>query len=144
MFSAFYWAVNTLFTVGPGDIVPITSSGRIVSVATVVAGAVLIPLQLSEIVAATVQARNESNGNASRSSKETPNSLTKTPANSEADPTDGLTFVQQSLPPPLAASGIDKVHDDAFDYDAECRHCHLRVHQRDARFCRNCGAGLLQ
>lgn len=141
MFSAFYWAVNTLFTVGPGDIVPITSLGRVVSVATVLAGAVLIPLQLSEIVAATMQARTESKATAGNDVGE-PRKARAVPSSATLDPTDSLTFAQQSLPQVTRRTvGRDDV-DTVFDSNAECMTCHLRVHQRDARYCRNCGSRL--
>lgn len=152
MFDALYWAINTLTTVGPGDLTPIvrllfsmppppsvqvgasflpvipsltlfsmifflhpfslplwqTSAGRFVSTCTVLIGAVLVPLQLSEIASAAMQAQRE-----------------VLPSKSSGDfsnmPSDDVTAT-------LAA----------FDVDMECTRCHLTVHQRDARYCRNC------
>jgi voltage-gated potassium channel len=48
--DAFYYTVVALSTVGFGDIVPVTVSGRWVTVATIIAGIILIPWQASKIV----------------------------------------------------------------------------------------------
>lgn len=86
------------------------------STATVLIGAVLVPLQLSEIAQAAMQAQFES-GKAFPSEKE-----------SESQTPD----VPVALPPERIEA--------LFDATVECRRCHLKVHQTDARFCRNCSA----
>lgn len=48
--DAFYFMVVALTTVGFGDIVPVTSMGRLVTAAAILAGIVLIPWQASRIV----------------------------------------------------------------------------------------------
>lgn len=48
-FDAFYFATVTLFTVGFGDVTPLTPTGRLITVLTVMGGAVLIPFQLAEV-----------------------------------------------------------------------------------------------
>jgi voltage-gated potassium channel len=48
--DAFYYTVVALSTVGFGDIVPVTTAGRWVTVASIVAGIILIPWQASKIV----------------------------------------------------------------------------------------------
>ena len=48
--DAFYYTVVTLSTVGFGDIIPATPAGRWVTVATILAGIILIPWQASKIV----------------------------------------------------------------------------------------------
>jgi len=48
--DAFYFVVVALTTVGFGDIVPATGAGRLVTVAAILAGIILIPWQASRIV----------------------------------------------------------------------------------------------
>ena len=48
--DAFYFVVVALTTVGFGDIVPVTGAGRLVTVAAILAGIILIPWQASRIV----------------------------------------------------------------------------------------------
>lgn len=48
--DAFYFTVVTLTTVGFGDITPATRAGRLVTIAAILAGIVLIPWQASKIV----------------------------------------------------------------------------------------------
>jgi len=48
--DAFYYTVVTLSTVGFGDILPVTTAGRWVTVATILAGVIVIPWQASKIV----------------------------------------------------------------------------------------------
>jgi len=48
--DAFYYTVVTLSTVGFGDILPVTPAGRWVTVATILAGIIVIPWQASKIV----------------------------------------------------------------------------------------------
>ena len=48
--DAFYYTVVTLSTVGFGDILPVTAAGRWVTVATILAGIIVIPWQASKIV----------------------------------------------------------------------------------------------
>lgn len=48
--DAFYYVVVALSTVGFGDIVPVTTGGRWVTVASIIAGIILIPWQAGKIV----------------------------------------------------------------------------------------------
>ena len=48
-FTALYFGLTTLTTVGFGDITPITTSGRLVVAASILAGGAVIPFQLSRL-----------------------------------------------------------------------------------------------
>jgi len=47
---AFWWALTTVTTVGYGDVVPVTSGGRLVGAALMLTGLSLIPLVTSVVV----------------------------------------------------------------------------------------------
>ena len=58
-FTALYFGLTTLTTVGYGDIVPVTSQGRIVVSATILAGVAIIPAQAAALADAFVSGQME-------------------------------------------------------------------------------------
>lgn len=52
LFDALYWSVVTIFTVGYGDLVPVTDEGRWVAMAIIVAGIAVISFATSIVVSA--------------------------------------------------------------------------------------------
>ncbi len=52
LFDAVYWSVVTIFTVGYGDMVPVTDEGRTVAMAIIVAGIAVISFATSIVVSA--------------------------------------------------------------------------------------------
>ncbi len=52
LFDALYWSVVTIFTVGYGDMVPVTDEGRTVAMAIIVAGIAVISFATSIVVSA--------------------------------------------------------------------------------------------
>ncbi len=57
-FDAFYFVVVTMTTVGYGDVTPLSQVGRIMTVLMIFTGVLLIPWQLSELIAQVVKTSN--------------------------------------------------------------------------------------
>jgi len=65
-FSALYFGLTTLTTVGFGDITPVTPQGRLVVCASILAGVAFIPAQAANLLDAILEYQNE-NQNESKS-----------------------------------------------------------------------------
>jgi voltage-gated potassium channel len=59
LFEALYWSVVTIFTVGYGDFVPVTTEGRTVGMAIIVAGIAVISFATSIVVSAFTEKLDE-------------------------------------------------------------------------------------
>lgn len=59
LFDAVYWSVVTIFTVGYGDLVPVTTEGRTVAMAIIVAGIAVISFATSIVVSAFTEKLDE-------------------------------------------------------------------------------------
>jgi len=57
--DAFYFAVVAFSTVGFGDIVPVTQAGRLVTIAMIISGIILIPFQAARIFRAWLMTERE-------------------------------------------------------------------------------------
>lgn len=58
---AFWWALTTVTTVGYGDVVPVTTGGRLVGAALMLTGLSLIPLLTSVVVSLLAAKRAQAN-----------------------------------------------------------------------------------
>ena len=59
IFDAIYFAIVTLTTVGFGDISPITWPGRVVTVIAILAGVLILPWQLTNLISTIVRETNK-------------------------------------------------------------------------------------
>jgi voltage-gated potassium channel len=57
--DAFYFTVVAVSTVGFGDIVPVTQAGRLVTIAMIISGIILIPFQAARIFRAWLMTGRE-------------------------------------------------------------------------------------
>ncbi|SFV59086.1 cAMP-dependent Kef-type K+ transport system [hydrothermal vent metagenome] len=63
LFDAFYWALITISSVGYGDISPVTTAGRIISMMIIIAGIAMISFVTSVIVSSFSEKLTELKGN---------------------------------------------------------------------------------
>lgn len=113
-FTALYFGLTTLTTVGFGDITPITLPGRLVVMGSILAGAAVVPAQAAELVEALLDFQTER-----RQKNMTKNTL-RTRLESEYE------------------------NDSMVDPRISCASCGRRSHRSDAFYCWSCGAKLWQ
>jgi len=115
-FTALYFGLTTLTTVGFGDIAPVTLPGRLVVMASILVGVAIIPAQGAELVEALLDYNSE------RRQKK----LIKTTLRTRTD------------------GGGGYENDAMIDPRISCASCGKRNHRGDAFFCWSCGSKLWQ
>jgi voltage-gated potassium channel Kch len=130
-FTALYFSISTLATLGLGDITPITWQGRLVVCATIVAGVAIVPAQAAALVDALVSRRDALRELSKRSSRLRSTSTTER--------TDG---------PEFSASLFKKSDTDQsrlmleIETSFQCQKCGSTMHWSSARYCWSCGSKL--
>ncbi len=113
-FTAAYFGLTTLTTVGFGDITPITLNGRLVVMGSILVGVAVIPAQAAELVNALLDLQAE------RRQKD---------------------LMKNTLRTRMEGSGFV---DDMVDPRISCPSCGKRSHRSDAFYCYFCGEKLWQ
>lgn len=149
-FAASYFSVTTLFTVGFGDILPVTPEGRFITSVYILVSAAIIPFQLTRLGEAFLDktakypgseaiGRDEADATQPTSEQRVANPAA---AARVAEPAIGqrgaaIPMADGSAsewPPGAGVSSTFKV--------VTCPRCGESVHVRDARFCFLCGGSL--
>jgi len=113
-FTAAYFGLTTLTTVGFGDITPITLNGRLVVMGSILVGVAVIPAQAAELVEALLDLQAE------RRQKD---------------------MMKNTLRSRMEGRGLV---DDMVDPRISCPSCGKRSHRSDAFYCYFCGEKLWQ
>jgi voltage-gated potassium channel len=111
-FSALYFGLTTLTTVGFGDITPVTWQGKLVVGGSILAGVTIIPAQAALLVEALLDSQTEKE----RASRRNP-SADKTSSN-------------------------DLLPSAAIDANTPCPSCGATFHWTSANYCWSCGGKL--
>lgn len=119
-FTALYFGLCTLSTLGFGDIVPITWQGKLVVCGSILAGVAIVPAQAGALVEALLK-RQESKGRRPRTSG------------------DRQELNGSYLP---AAKGNDEDGRMVLETSYKCRSCGATMHWSSASFCWSCGEKL--
>lgn len=122
--SAIYFVLTTVTTVGFGDITPLTAVGRMIVSATILMGAVIIPLQITQFVEALLEFRRDLEAKQQSNKR-----VSKT-----SDKTIALNVSQQLDDIAITNTSINKV----------CQACYAEPHHSMATFCWNCASPLTE
>lgn len=136
-FTALYFGLTTLTTVGFGDIVPVTFNGRLVVCGSILAGVAIIPAQAAKLADAIIASQKEEDLSGKRLSigiAIPPAQQQNTDSNSA---TNGMGPSGRELErPPKEVSSSTGV---ATSYKV-CSACRASGHRTDAAFCWSCGS----
>ena len=115
-FTAMYFGLTTITTVGFGDITPVTWEGKLVVSASILAGVAIIPTQAAALVEAflerdqmKLQTENESSSSSS------------------------------FIPPSLLPSDENEIQGSSRMIKTKCTNCGASYHWEEAQFCYSCG-----
>jgi hypothetical protein len=140
-FSALYFGLTTLTTVGFGDIAPITAEGRFVVSMSILAGVAIIPAQAANLVDAIVQFQKER-----KKGGPTRKMLTvETKSSSLEIPSSAATLQQEQNPPTIAVEESVQTPQDGMwvgSLGRCCLECEATDHRDDALYCWSCGSML--
>ena len=158
-FTALYFGLTTLTTVGFGDITPITFQGRLVVMGSILAGVAIIPVQAAALFEALldyqnereITRNNEKNDNIKSKSKNKKDpSITKSLQDGDKKKEKQIKSEYRNdveLVPPITANKAQRSSEDidnrmlpvSFVVDEPCTKCNATPHRLDARFCWSCG-----
>ena len=123
-FTALYFGLTTLTTVGFGDITPITFPGKVVVCSSILFGVTVIPAQAAALVDALLEYQQERTKKADEEADMNEIILI------DYDDTDTIVAVDQK---------VKKSTGELFN---QCPACNISSHRADASYCWSCGADL--
>jgi len=134
-FTALYFGLTTLTTVGFGDITPITFNGRLVVSGSILAGVAVIPIQAAALFEALLDFQKERQQNLDNENERIvlEQNVTDPPHRFNDDNIIGLN---------TTASNNGNHHSGEQFIDCLCKTCNASPHRRDAFFCWQCGTEL--
>jgi len=150
-FTALYFGLTTLTTVGFGDITPITFEGRLVVSGSILAGVAIIPAQAATLFEALLDFQRERDGEKKKLSdgfdqQQQINDDTDTAVLTEQQPPRiELEQKPNPSPPATALNNINTTNKIEQHYmnNMKCRTCSASPHRLDAFFCWSCGAQII-
>lgn len=146
-FSALYFGITTLTTVGFGDIAPITPNGRLVVCASIFLGVAIIPAQAASLLDAILQFqedRKQEKGdvNVTMETRQLVTEIevaTTKEQQTQVDLGKMKNVLDSSLPvvPQVEEKSVSRIHHF-------CPNCERKDHRKDACYCWFCGSKLLK
>ena len=148
-FTALYFTLTTLTTVGFGDISPVTWQGKVVVSGSILAGITIIPAQAASLVDSLLQ-RNEERQRLEREERETSAMLSakRNASNNNRDAMQATSSsmasstTSTSLSTGSSTSSSSRGGDVTLLHAAKCPNCKTGLHWSHAKFCYNCATAL--
>lgn len=142
-FSALYFGLTSLTTVGFGDIAPVTPQGRLVVSASIIAGIAVIPAQATRLVDALIALQREQQDPV-KPPRQNRRRTTTMPAFTTHNLADGKGPSGVPIDEPPQEWSLSGKRSDSIpmDTDRVCNTCQATYHWTDAVFCWSCGSQL--
>jgi voltage-gated potassium channel Kch len=135
-FTALYFGLTTLTTVGFGDITPITFPGKVVVCASILFGITVIPAQAALLVDTLFEYQKE------RASELEENADLSEIILIDYDDSDTIFAVDQQGNNKKNSQNGMGMDTNSIDDDVRCHVCSASSHRMDALFCWSCGTRL--
>jgi voltage-gated potassium channel Kch len=134
-FTALYFGLTTLTTVGFGDITPITFQGRLIVCGSILAGIAVIPAQAATLVEAIVESQTDIDRLKQQLPAQfTPSEMVSKELSSSA--TDGMGPSGKPIDIPVKEKSVVEVETSI---SRVCTQCGATEHRADASYCWSCG-----
>ena len=147
-FTALYFGLTTLTTVGFGDVSPVTWQGRLVVSGSILAGVAVIPAQAAKLVDIFIESGKDLE-NTGKTKKKTSSSeyVSKMRSRPTGSITDGKGPSGVAIDVAAAANDDDDMELPSAagvleDTTRSCAQCGTYSHRVDATFCWSCGSEL--
>jgi len=131
-FTALYFGLTTLTTVGFGDITPITFQGRLVVCGSILAGVAVVPVQAASLFEALLDYQMERD--LTRGAL-----LEKDKMKSEQKELKRLSSITELDASATESGTLPKIVLVGNESNQTCSSCNASPHRVNARFCWNCG-----
>ena len=132
-FTALYFSISTLATLGLGDITPITWQGRLVVCGTIIAGVAIVPAQAAALVEALVSRKDTSNARQQKRQSQPTSLLPNNDMDSKVNGSSS-SYARNSSTNGRFVLEIETT--------LQCPNCNATMHWSSAQYCWSCGAQL--
>ncbi|KAG7349974.1 ion transport 2 domain containing protein [Nitzschia inconspicua] len=151
-FTALYFGLTSLTTVGFGDITPVTPAGRLIVCGSILAGIAIIPAQAAKLVEALLELQRDQNDvvnvammKTSIVTQQRRKKMQYYSGRADGRGPSGLNIEipaveeQQQQPLQTTTGATEEFRSTGTSSSKRCMYCGEPSHRMDARFCWSCG-----
>jgi hypothetical protein len=137
-FTALYFGLTTLTTVGFGDIVPVTWLGKLIVSGSILAGVAVVPAQAAAMVEALL-ARQEEDKKAKERNQ---NSISQNKRPQSKRLAGGMSETTGAITTTTTRKNDNRMAQQVLETTRACPCCDAVMHWANARYCWSCGESL--